>query len=153
MQRKIVGFHQDSDGVWVADLECSHPQHVRHDPPWQDRAWVMTESGRQDKLGAELTCLFCNMATVPEDAKTYKMTARLTETTVPAGLLQDHRLKAGVWGHLVVAEGKLEYTCDRGVFVLQPGVVGTIEPEVVHRVRPLGSVIFHVEFLAKKDAS
>ena len=147
MQRKIVGFHQDLEGIWVADLECTHPQHIRHDPPWQERSWVTTESGRQEKLGAELDCLFCNMARVPEDAKPYKQTARFTEATVPSGLLADHRLKPGVWGHVVVEEGKLEYTCDRGVFVLKPGVVGVVEPEVVHHVRPVGNVVFYVEFL------
>lgn len=31
--RRIVGFHQDQKGHWVADLECGHAQHVRHDPP------------------------------------------------------------------------------------------------------------------------
>lgn len=147
MQRKIIGFHQDAEGAWVAELECTHPQHVRHNPPWQERTWVMTEAGRQDKLGTELDCLLCNMATVPENAKPYKQTARFTETTVPAGLLADHRLKLGVWGRIVVEEGKLEYTCDRGVFVLNPGVVGIVEPEVVHHIRPLGNVVFYVEFL------
>lgn len=151
MQRKIVGFHQDSDGVWVADLECTHTQHVRHDPPWQERAWVMTADGRRDKLGAELDCVFCNMGTVPDDAKPYKKTARFTETTVPAGLLKDHRVKPDVWGHIVVEEGKLEYTCNRGTFVLKPGVVGIVEPDVVHHVRPVGSVVFYVEFLKRPD--
>jgi len=147
MKRKIVGFHQDTDGVWVAELECTHPQHIRHNPPWQERPWVTTEIGRQDKLGTELDCLFCNMAIVQHDAKPYKQTARFTEATVPSGLLADHNLKAGVWGHIVVEEGKLEYTCDRGVFVLKPGVVGIVEPEVVHHIRPLGNVVFYVEFL------
>ncbi|MBK9262542.1 MAG: DUF3565 domain-containing protein [Polyangiaceae bacterium] len=151
MRRKIVGFHQDADGAWVAELECGHPQHVRHDPPWQQREWVTTEKGRQDKLGAELDCLFCNMATVPADAKPYKQTAQFTEATVPAGLLRDHHLKPGVWGHIVVDDGKLEYVCDRGAFVLKPGVVGVVEPEVVHHVRPIGSVSFHVVFLKKAD--
>lgn len=151
MQRKIVGFHQDSDAAWIADLECAHTQHVRHDPPWQVREWVTTESGRQDKLGAELDCVFCNMASFPAEAKRYKQTATFDETNVPAGLLGDHRLKPGVWGHIVVEEGKLEYTCDRGVFVLRPGVVGIVEPEVVHHVRPVGSVKFHVEFLKRPD--
>jgi tellurite resistance-related uncharacterized protein len=91
------------------------------------------------------------MATIPVDAKPYKQTARFTETTVPAGLLKDHHVKPGVWGHIVVDEGKLEYTCNRGVFVLKPGVAGTIEPEVAHHVRPLGSVVFYVEFLKRPD--
>ena len=57
--RKIVGFHQDEDGDWVADLECGHTQHVRHDPPWQVRPWVITESGRAGFLGKTLECVKC----------------------------------------------------------------------------------------------
>jgi hypothetical protein len=37
MQRKIIGFHQDEEQDWVADLECGHQQHVRHTPPWLNR--------------------------------------------------------------------------------------------------------------------
>jgi len=36
------GFHQDEDSDWVAALECGHSQHVRHDPPWMERPWVLT---------------------------------------------------------------------------------------------------------------
>ncbi|MEX2570876.1 MAG: DUF3565 domain-containing protein [Gemmatimonadota bacterium] len=57
--RKIVGFHQDDEGHWVADLECGHTQHVRHSPPWQRRPWVLTESGRADFLGTSFDCWRC----------------------------------------------------------------------------------------------
>jgi 2-phosphosulfolactate phosphatase len=57
--RRIVGFHRDAEGHWVADLECGHTQHVRHDPPWQTRPWVLTEEGRRGFLGAELRCAGC----------------------------------------------------------------------------------------------
>ena len=30
-------FEQDEVGDWVAWLECGHRQHVRHQPPWQER--------------------------------------------------------------------------------------------------------------------
>ncbi|MCP9494848.1 MAG: DUF3565 domain-containing protein [Pyrinomonadaceae bacterium MAG19_C2-C3] len=33
MKSKILGFHQDEEQHWVADLECGHTQHVRHNPP------------------------------------------------------------------------------------------------------------------------
>ena len=33
MERQVTGFHQDEEGHWVAELECGHNQHVRHDPP------------------------------------------------------------------------------------------------------------------------
>ena len=58
--RKIVGFHQDVEQHWVADLECGHTQHVRHDPPWQVRPWVTTEGGRQKLIGQTLTCVECD---------------------------------------------------------------------------------------------
>jgi hypothetical protein len=57
--RKIVAFHQDAQGDWVADLECGHTQHVRHKPPWQNRPWVLTTEGRSAYLGRELPCKKC----------------------------------------------------------------------------------------------
>ena len=59
MRRKIIGFHLDDEHHWVADLECGHGQHVRHDPPWQVREWVTTEAGRASRIGLELECLKC----------------------------------------------------------------------------------------------
>lgn len=59
MRRKIVGFHQDDEQHWVADLECGHTQHVRHDPPWQVRPWVVTLEGRRAHLGTLLECPLC----------------------------------------------------------------------------------------------
>lgn len=57
--RRIVGFHTDDEGHWVAELECGHTQHVRHDPPWQNRPWVVTPEGRARFLGFELECVRC----------------------------------------------------------------------------------------------
>ena len=58
-ERAIVAFHQDGDGDWVAQLECGHGQHVRHDPPWQARTWVTSESGRRGMLGLTVPCEMC----------------------------------------------------------------------------------------------
>lgn len=57
--RRIVGFHTDEEGHWVADLECGHTQHVRHDPPWQHRPWVLTAEGRAQFVGHPLQCVRC----------------------------------------------------------------------------------------------
>jgi len=59
VERRIVGYRQDGEGHWVAELECGHSQHVRHDPPWQVREWVTTEAGRQAHLGTILNCRLC----------------------------------------------------------------------------------------------
>jgi hypothetical protein len=60
VERKIVGFHQDDEGHWVADLECGHTQHVRHDPPWINRPWTRTAEGRAAALGRCLVCKKCD---------------------------------------------------------------------------------------------
>lgn len=59
MQQRIVGFAQDEEQHWYAILACGHTQHMRHTPPWQNRPWVMTESGRQQKIGYLLQCNQC----------------------------------------------------------------------------------------------
>jgi len=60
LKRKIVSFHQDEQHHWVADLECGHQQHVRHDPPLIKRPWVLTLEGRKSRIGAELDCKNCD---------------------------------------------------------------------------------------------
>ena len=60
MKQRIIGFHQDEHGDWVADLECGHGQHVRHAPPWSERPWVVTPQGRARKLGETLNCKKCD---------------------------------------------------------------------------------------------
>ncbi len=60
MRRRIVGYHRDDEGHWVAELECGHGQHVRHQPPWMERPWVITPEGRRSRLGMELDCLRCD---------------------------------------------------------------------------------------------
>lgn len=60
MDRRIVGFHQDAESHWVAELECGHDRHVRHDPPWAERPWVVTPHGRAGRLGTVLACRKCD---------------------------------------------------------------------------------------------
>jgi hypothetical protein len=43
----------------VAELECGHSQHVRHQPPWEERPWVVTPEGRDSRLGILLNCVKC----------------------------------------------------------------------------------------------
>ena len=66
MNRRIVGFHQDDEQHWVAELECGHNQHVRHNPPWTNRPWVVTPEGRAKVFGQVLACRKCD-AGAPRD--------------------------------------------------------------------------------------
>ncbi len=61
MLRAITGFHLDDEGHWVAELDCGHGQHVRHNPPWFVRTWVTTEEGRRTALGKTLDCRLCDV--------------------------------------------------------------------------------------------
>jgi len=66
MDRAIVGYHLDDDGHWVAELACGHNQHVRHDPPWQNRPWTQTPEGRSAMLGRMLDCRKCDQGAPPD---------------------------------------------------------------------------------------
>jgi hypothetical protein len=66
MDQPITGFHLDEVSHWVAELACGHFQHVRHNPPWVERPWVITEAGRANMLGQQLNCKKCD-AGAPAD--------------------------------------------------------------------------------------
>lgn len=146
----IVGFEQDDDQQWVAQLACGHTRHVRHDPPFRVAEWVTTEAGRAEKLGAPMPCQFCRMPKLPDGAQVYKTTATFDEATVPRGLLSQHTLKAGTWARLTVHEGRVAYTFeDEADFtlVLRPGTPGTIAPERPHHIAIQPGARFHIDFL------
>lgn len=145
----IAGFHQDAEGQWVADLACGHTQHMRHRPPWQNRAWVMDADQRAAKRGTPIDCPLCTMPTPPEGATEYRRTASFSEATIPSGLLREHRTKPGVWARIVVESGQLEYTLESPprTFVLTTDHVGIAPPEELHHVAAAGPVRFHVQFL------
>lgn len=84
VRRAITGFHRDREGHWVAELACGHGQHVRHDPPFQERPWVETETGRRGRLGVELPCMRCARR---EPAEIYHLVAlaALRRAWVPEG--------------------------------------------------------------------
>lgn len=60
MDRTIVTFCQDDVGDWVAELDCGHRQHVRHNPPMSYRPWVMDPAGRASFIGYTLNCRICD---------------------------------------------------------------------------------------------
>jgi hypothetical protein len=55
----IVGFILDDEGHWIAELSCGHRQHVRHRPPYVERAWVLSETERAAKIGCPIVCGSC----------------------------------------------------------------------------------------------
>ena len=155
MERKIIGFHRDPRNDWVADLVCGHGQHVRHNPPFENRPWVVTEDGRASKLGVALNCVRCDALELPDDLRPYKRTAVFGAESVPVGLTSSHSTKPGVWAKIRVLAGHLRYVVAAPInrtFLLDSEHVGIIAPEVVHSVQPEGTVRFYVEFYRKPEA-
>lgn len=97
-----------------------------------------------------------NPLSLPGDLEPYRRTDLFTEASVPAALRRDHSTKAGSWGLIRVASGRLRYriTDPRRVAsetLLTPdGPPGIVEPTMLHYVEPDGPVTFHVEFLRRR---
>jgi hypothetical protein len=60
LKSPIIAYHQDDEQHWVAELACGHNQHVRHNPPWINRPWVTSLTGRQSTIGVLLECVKCD---------------------------------------------------------------------------------------------
>ncbi|ARD45598.1 DUF3565 domain-containing protein [Colwellia sp. PAMC 21821] len=60
MRQAIIDYHLDDENHWVARLACGHFQHVRHQPPFINRPWVLKLSTRNEKLGQKLNCIKCD---------------------------------------------------------------------------------------------
>ncbi len=149
MKRAIVSYHRDDEGHWVAELDCGHGQHVRHVPPFIERPWVESESGRAARVGEHLDCVRCDRRELPDDYRPYKATAEFTDRTVPSGLRARHSTKPGIWAVIHVLAGQLRYRLHwpfEEEQILDAGAKGVILPGVEHDVEPLGPARFYVEF-------
>src|SRR6187549_1513171 len=100
MQRVIVDYRRDDEEQWIALLSCGHPQHVRHHPPFNDRAWVITEAGRREHVGTPLNCVRCEGFELPPHFVAYKRTPVFTQDTLPEGLRHEHSTPPGVWARI-----------------------------------------------------
>jgi tellurite methyltransferase len=153
MERPITRFEFDGEGDPIAILSCGHAQHVRHNPPFINRPWVTTEQGRHSMLGKTLNCIRCDKFELPNSFIAYKKTPVFTEESLPGALRKDHATRVGVWGKIIVAEGKLRYRVPalQADMELSQDKIGIVVPEVLHNVEPLGAIRFFVEFYKAPD--
>lgn len=80
-----------------------------------------------------------------------RTTAVFDASTVPPGLLREHRIAAGVWGVVRVREGSLHFVwevadADPATVELSAGDAIVVPPEVPHRVELGPGARFAVEF-------
>lgn len=141
----------DPNGDWVAELACGHNQHVRHQPPFQNRPWVHVDSERTEKIGSSLECPLCERAELPTGLRLFRTSPEWTEETIPHGLRHLHRIAPGTWGRIVVRDGTLRFTMNshpRLVAEVMSHAAQAIPPEIEHEVHPLGHVRFAIEFFS-----
>lgn len=149
MQRQIIGFDIDGEGDRVALLDCGHRQHVRHRPPFVNRAWAESEAGRAAMMGEALDCVRCDRLELPDGAVAYRETPAFDADSVPKGLLKDHTTKAGTWGRLEVLAGRVRYVLAPPIgrtLDLKEGESAAIPPEAPHHVEPGADAQFRVVF-------
>lgn len=147
MDKKIVGFHVDEVGDWVADLECGHAQHVRHNPPWTNRPWVLETEGRKRSLGTLLDCLKCNMPQVPPSARQIGGSEVLNQQVIAKQYADIHRNDSDMWIRVVVTEGELVYqqVADKTKgYVIDPEFAAVIAPGERFALREKGHVLFQL---------
>jgi tellurite resistance-related uncharacterized protein len=152
VQRAIVGFHQDDEGDWVAELSCLHNQHLRHRPPFQERSWVLDESERAARIGAGLECPLCDRAELPEGLRLVRRAGPFTAETLPPALQSRHRVAERTWGCLHVLEGAVEFTMDSDPPLnvrIEAGGRQPIPPTILHSLTLAGPVVLEVEFLVE----
>lgn len=126
MERRIIGFHQDKTGDWVADLECRHTQHVRHNPPMVDRKWVLSAEGRKKYIGTKINCKICdeisNQKGSMEDYLSKQKQVRIAEATKAACL------KAAIEAY---EDAKMRGLCQEGAWDLAVDSIKILNVEKV----------------------
>ncbi len=152
MIRIIEGFHQDDEGDWVAELSCLHSQHVRHQPPFQERPWVTSDAGRAAHVGAQLDCPLCDRLELPAGLECVRTAGPFDAGTLPAALRRAHFVADRTWGLLRVLEGEVVFAIETTPPVsarLAAGDQQPIPPGVAHLLRIDQPVRLAIDFLVR----
>ena len=94
------------------------------------------------------------MKTLPDNVAMYKRTPQFTSLSTPAGLLDNHTTKVGVWAKINVEKGTIEYTINNGkTYLLTEDIHGIIEPQIPHYIKPSHDAEFFIEFYRVPETS
>jgi tellurite methyltransferase len=148
--RRITGFHQDEAGGWVAELSCLHGQHIRHNPPFQNRPWVLTEDGRAEHAGTDIACPLCDRAELPGGLEVTRTAGPFDQDAIPAALRKDHVVGEGRWGCLRVVDGSIGFQLATEPPIerwLTAGDHQPIPPGIAHHLVVEGPAVVVVDFL------
>ena len=146
----MTSIRLDDAGEWVAELDCGHRRHVRHDPPRVEHPWVLDERDRLAMIGSPIQCGDCDRRAWPDGMAAYRRTTEFDTASLPDALRRRHTTRSGTWARIHVLAGRLRYTLHEPFDVeeiLTPERDGAVLPEVPHAVEPLDDdTRFFVEF-------
>ena len=151
MERAIVSFELDEEGDWTARLNCGHRQHVRHQPPFINRPWVMTPAGRESMRGTSLNCVRCDRRELPLELQRIQLIQFRQSDDFPAELGQGHATAIGVWSQLRVHQGQVRLwlqTLEPAELTLVASEQISIPPQVRFQLKPGSDAQFDLEYLA-----
>ena len=150
VHRAMTGFRRDEDGAWIAELSCLHSQHIRHEPPFWEAAWIEDDEERPRRVGQPIECPRCDRAELPDGLHPVRTTATWDASTVPAALRRAHRVAAGTWGVLEVEAGGVRFHADTEPPTdvrVTSGRSQPIPPELDHHIEPEEGARFRITFL------
>jgi hypothetical protein len=153
VQRRIVGFHQDEAGDWVAGLSCLHRQHVRHRPPFQNRPWALDEDERSRRVGTVLDCPLCDRAEMPAGLEVVRTAGPFDNESLPPGLRGAHSVADGRWALLRAVRGSVDLALEVSPPShrhLDAGDQQPIPPGVPHRVTLSDAGVIEIDFLVAR---
>lgn len=126
MKCRVTGFHKDQVGDWVADLECGHTQHMRHQPPWVNRPWLESKSGRKKFIGITMDCKTCEeiaMGSIRSNDEKRRI-AEAVKAACLKGAIEAYQ------------HGKTSGLCQEGAWELAVDAIKSLDVEAVLRQLP-----------------
>lgn len=86
------------------------------------------------------------MKEIPEGVHAYNK-KEYTDKTTPGMMKNEHSVRLGVWGKIVVQKGEVKYEIpSQGEeHLLTPDNPGIIEPLIVHKIDPQPGTKFYLE--------
>ncbi len=93
---------------------------------------------------------------IPDGFTLVREIGPFTAATLPGGLLAEHRLKPGRWGHLTLSAGAVRLVMDDGSGAVEHLIAPAttlVPPEIPHHLEFDGDFRLGIAFLARAEPS
>ena len=91
---------------------------------------------------------------LPAELSCYRRIGPFDETSLPKGLLREHRLKEGAWAVVTVLAGSIDFAWDDrqgGIGALSAPDSVVVPPAIPHHIDISGPFSLQIEFYSSED--